>query len=116
MNRLTHSAVLAILFSCLCDTSALRAQSDPVLTARTKTGETSFHVGERIPLELSFASSSVNRYEINLARHDRSGRLQSERFEVSPQAGCADPLAKYLRTGAWAVGSATPQCSQVHQS
>ncbi len=58
-----------------------------------------FHIGERIPLELSFSSTSVNRYEINLARYDRSGRMQSEQFDVSPRQGWADPLDAYFANG-----------------
>ncbi|MGI4829352.1 MAG: hypothetical protein ACRYFU_14340 [Janthinobacterium lividum] len=58
-----------------------------------------FRIGERIPLELSFTSSSVNRYEINLASYDRSGRLHSEQFNVNPTTGWKDPLAAYFANG-----------------
>lgn len=75
-------AVMAL--SGLSHVGLLLAQSAPLLIVQTATGSTSFHLGERISLNLSFSSSSVNQFEINLARYDRSGRMHSEQFGVSP--------------------------------
>ena len=94
---------MAVVLGCFCSTRTLRAKSDAALTLRTKTGESSFHVGERIALELSFTSSSAKRYEINLAHYDRSGRMHFEQFDVTPKTGWADPLTDYFANG-WAGG------------
>ncbi len=99
MNRATYCAITALVLGCLCSTRNLRAQSDAALALRTATGESSFHVGERIPLELSFTSSSVNRYEISLARYDRSGRMHYEQFKIRPTTGWTDSLAAYFANG-----------------
>jgi hypothetical protein len=34
-----------------------------------------FHIGERIPLTLEFWSDSLNKFELQAATYDRSGRL-----------------------------------------
>ena len=99
MNRTACCALVVTICGYLCSATKLSSQADPALALRTKTGESSFHVGERIPLELSFSSSSVKRYEISLARYDRSGRMRSEQFEVSPRTGWADPLKVYFANG-----------------
>ena len=51
-----------------------------------------FHIGETIPLQLSFSSTVKDRYQINMAQYDRSGRMNYERFVVSPAQGAVDPL------------------------
>src|SRR5580765_767308 len=56
-------------------------------------GAREFRIGERIPIELSFTSAVPNRYELDTATYDRSGRLESERFTVAPADGAVDPLA-----------------------
>jgi hypothetical protein len=52
-----------------------------------------FHIGEKIPIELSYSSAVKNRYQINMAQYDRSGRMDYERFHVTPETGAVDPLA-----------------------
>ncbi len=99
MNRAIHFVCFTILCGCFCGLESLCAQSDPVLVVGTETGKSVFRIGERIPLELSFTSSSVNRYEVNLASYDRSGRLHSEQFDVNPTTGWKDPLAAYFANG-----------------
>src|SRR5260370_23898287 len=67
-----------------------------VLDVRTASGQSTFRIGERIPLELSFSASEDKRYEITLASYDRSGRMSYEDFGVSPETGWVDPLADYF--------------------
>jgi hypothetical protein len=52
-----------------------------------------FHIGETIPIQLSFSAAVENRYQVNEARYDRSGRMEYERFSVSHVNGAVDPLA-----------------------
>lgn len=63
-----------------------------VLQASLASDQTQFHIGERIPLRLAFSSGVPNRYEINMAKYDRSGRMNYEQFELSPASGAVDPL------------------------
>jgi hypothetical protein len=72
--------------------------SDIELHVAVKGGKTSFYLGEVIPLELSFTSKSAKRYQLNLARYDRSGRLSYESFRVTPDTGWDDPLRSYFNS------------------
>jgi hypothetical protein len=63
-----------------------------VLEASIGTGQREFHIGEIIPLQLSFSSSVKDRYQINMAQYDRSGRMNYEHFIISPAEGAVDPL------------------------
>ena len=58
-----------------------------------------FHVGEIIRIKLSFSSRTRERYQVDQAQYDRSGRMNSERFDVSPMDGVVDPLAEYFADG-----------------
>jgi hypothetical protein len=60
--------------------------------------------GELIPLELSFTSTLSDRYQVNMASYDRSGRMNYEKFLVEPTEGTSDPLLVYYRSGAGALG------------
>src|ERR1700681_2445053 len=42
--------------------------------------ELRFEMGERIPINLEFSSSSPEKYKLNGATYDRSGRLPTEEF------------------------------------
>lgn len=63
-----------------------------VLQASLASDQIQFHIGERIPLRLAFSSAVANRYEINMAKYDRSGRMNYEQFDLSPATGAVDPL------------------------
>src|ERR1700677_4079269 len=76
----------------------------PVLAVRTVGGQTTFRIGERIPLELSFAATETKRYEMTNAGYDRSGRMGYESFSVNPSSGWADPLEKYFANGEFMGG------------
>lgn len=54
-------------------------------------GQKVFHIGEIIPLKLSFSSRLKRRYQIDEARYDRSGRMDFEHFTVVPADGAEDP-------------------------
>jgi hypothetical protein len=47
---------------------------------RTTDGQTRFHPGETIPLTLEFSSDVSDKYLLDAAGYDRSGRLWSEEF------------------------------------
>jgi|HubBroStandDraft_6_1064221.scaffolds.fasta_scaffold41430_3 hypothetical protein len=57
---------------------------------------TEFHIGETVPLLLAFSAAIKNRYQINMAQYDRSGRMNYEQFNLSPSGGAVDPLAGHL--------------------
>jgi hypothetical protein len=61
------------------------------------TQQTTFHIGETIPLTLSFTGPDNKEFHINTARYDRSGRTGSETFSLEPSSGWADPLADRFR-------------------
>lgn len=58
--------------------------------------QTEFHIGETVPLHLAFSSAVQNHYQISTAQYDRSGRMGSEQFNLSPADGAVDPLAAHL--------------------
>ena len=74
---------------------AIDAQSVK-LTVRTAGDQTTFHIGEVIPLELSFTSDTPDSYQVNTVTSDRSGRLGLELCKVEPDTGWDDPLAVYF--------------------
>jgi hypothetical protein len=55
-----------------------------------------FHIGEIIPITLAFSSRLKNRYQLDEANYDRSGRMNYEQFNVTPADGANDPLADYF--------------------
>src|SRR5882757_3695051 len=71
----------------------------PQLQVTTSGAQTTFHIGERIPLQLAFTGPGNKRFEITNAAYDRSGRMSYEGFEVSPDHGWVDPLKTYFRRG-----------------
>jgi hypothetical protein len=71
-------------------------QTELHLDLRTADGQTTFHIGERIPLELSFTGPDNHKFRATNASYDRSGRMNYEKFSVSPSTGWADPLERYL--------------------
>ena len=61
-----------------------------------------FHVGEVVPIELSFAASLPDTFDLSTRNYDRSGRLNIEQFHVTPSG--RDPLADYYAQGGFMVG------------
>ena len=76
---------------------ARAANSLPELKVRTADGGSTYRIGERIRLKLSFTSTEAKRYEINEAGYDRSGRMGYEWFQVLPAKGWSDPLQDYFQ-------------------
>jgi hypothetical protein len=64
----------------------------------TAGGQRTFRLGERIPLTLSFSSDTPEKYKLNGATYDRSGRLPTEEF-VLDRDDVADPSEEYFGTG-----------------
>lgn len=62
----------------------------PQVELRVSTSTATFYLGEVIPLDLAFSSTTPKRYQINLARYDRSGRMDYEQFNVEPKDGTRD--------------------------
>ena len=69
--------------------------TDPnvVLHVSLASEQNQFRIGEKIPLELSYSATLKDRYQINMAQYDRSGRMEYEHFRVTPEDGAVDPLA-----------------------
>jgi HEAT repeat protein len=101
--RLT-SAVQALTLATLVLTSSLSAQEEShvSLTIGFAEGTSKFHVGEVIPVELSFKASTSDTYDMEMRNYDRSGRLNMEQFHVTPPG--RDPLERYYATGAFIGG------------
>ena len=73
-----------------------------------KNGKSQFYLGEVIPLELTFTSKMPKRYQINMARYDRSGRMSYEQFSVNPDGSWGDPLRSYFNSSmGWMGGGLT---------
>jgi hypothetical protein len=70
-----------------------------VLSVSIESGQTEFHIGEAIPLRLVFSSFVKDRYQINMAQYDRSGRMDYEHFNLSPAESIVDPLEGHLGGG-----------------
>ena len=63
-------------------------------------GQTEFHIGELITLELSYSlrPGASGKYQITNASYDRSGRLGIENYKVEPHARWDDPLKSYFES------------------
>jgi hypothetical protein len=74
------------------------ASIDPnvLLLVSVASDRTEFHIGETIPLSLAFSSAVKDRYQINMAQYDRSGRMNYEQFNLSPSESIIDPLEGHL--------------------
>lgn len=102
--RFVGVAFLILLTGKVVTAGGHRANSaaDPELRLSTKSK--TFHLGELIPLQLSFTSSRPKRYSINTASYDRSGRMNYEKFVVLPAEGTHDPLEVYFNSATAFVG------------
>ncbi|HLM56941.1 MAG TPA: hypothetical protein VK422_12555, partial [Pyrinomonadaceae bacterium] len=78
------------------------ARSNPPgvgFAVRLKGGQTRFHPGEVIALELAFSSDAPGAYQLDNASYDRGGRLEIDDFHLDPEDGTADPLEDYFGSG-----------------
>ena len=78
--------------------AAVKQEADPQLHLSVSKKE--FRGGEVIPLDLSFTSSTPERYQVSLASYDRSGRMSHDQFLVEPREGTSDPVELYFNS-AW---------------
>lgn len=73
-----------------------QGERDVRLEIQSPAGQTTFQVGEVIPLELVFTSAVPTVYSLSLPIWDRSGRVDVDHFEVEPKTGWSDPLAAHF--------------------
>ncbi len=76
--------------------AAAKNPPDVSFVVRTKGGQARFRQGELIRLELAFASSTADKYRLDSATYDRSGRLEIDEFHIDPRGGASDPLYDYF--------------------
>lgn len=55
-----------------------------------------FRIGETIPIKLAFSSREKERYQLDEAHGDRSGRMNFEQFIVTPADGAVDPVPELV--------------------
>jgi hypothetical protein len=73
-------------------------QNQAALSFETASGQSTFHIGERIPLKLTFSSPNDTDYLIAPLIRGRGGEFDCNRFEVvSPATGWSDPLEMYFK-------------------
>lgn len=96
MRLLTLLLLLGLAIARVCAQS--ESPVDPKIVFKVSLAgiQREFQIGETIPLQLSFSSTVKDRYQINMAQYDRSGRMHYERFVVSPAQGAVDPLPARL--------------------
>ena len=90
-----HSLCATLILAAL----PLSAQSDQAaLSFQTTNGQSTFHIGERIQLKLTFSSPNDTEYLIAPLVRGRGNEFDCNRFEVvSPAAGWSDPLEMYFK-------------------
>jgi len=93
-----RSLALSLLFGLAaysCAQSALPVDRNVILQVSIMNNQSEFRIGEAISLQLAFSSAAKDRYQINRAQYDRSGRMNYEHFDLSPAEGVVDPLGNY---------------------
>ena len=88
-------AVLPALVVLMLAARLCAQELQPTLEVHTATGQTTFHIGERIALKLTFTSPNDTQYKMYQDGFERVAPTSSESFDVSPAAGWVDPLATY---------------------
>src|ERR1700726_682575 len=97
-----RSVALSVLFGLVgysCAQSPAAVDRNVLLQVSIASDQTEFHTGETIPVQLAFSSTVKDRYQINMAQYDRSGRMNYEHFNLSPAEGSVDPLEGHLGGG-----------------
>ena len=92
MRPLTLLLFMGLAVARVCAQSTPAADPKIVLKVSLACNQREFHIGETIPLQLSFSSTVKERYQINVAQYDPSGRMDYEDFVVSPAQGAVDPM------------------------
>src|SRR5260370_41426158 len=93
---------LALTVLILVAPLSAQQESGVSLAIRFPNDTSRFHVGEVIPIELSFKASIQDMYDIEMRNYDRSGRLDIEQFHVTPPGH--DPLQRYYSIGGFMGG------------
>ena len=75
-------------------------QPGPVLKLTTASGQTTFHIGERIPIVFSF--TGPDSFTVSMLPINRMSGVPTDDISASPADNTADPLAQYL---AYTVGA-----------
>src|SRR5580692_1722768 len=90
-----HSLCAAVMLAAL----PLSAQQDQAaMSLQAANGQSTFHIGERIPIKLTFVSSNDTDYLIAPLVRGRGDEFDCNRFEVvSPAAGWSDPSEMYFK-------------------
>ena len=104
-----RTAFTTLVVSCAFLTFALsaRAAEQATLRVTTEGQRSTYQIGERIPIDLSFTGPGNKQFEITMSSYDRSGRMAYEQFDVEPNSGWSDPLALYFGSrGGFAGGGA----------
>jgi hypothetical protein len=109
MNRLAAlicaSAVAAVTLPAPLNAQAPGAAVfEATLTVRLPAGRSDYKIGELIPLELVFSGRGEADLYFSTENYDRSGRMETEQYAVTPAAGADDPLADYFGAGVGRIG------------
>ena len=100
MSQIRIVLYLQLLFAVLLlPALALEAEQDQAaLAVEARNGQSTFHIGERVPLKLTFSSPNETEYLIAPLVRGRGGEFDCNRFEVvSPATGWSDPLEMYFK-------------------
>src|SRR6266496_1206108 len=95
MRLVTFLLLVGIAALHVCAQSTPQVDPNVVLKVSIASNQREFRIGETIPLQLSFSSTVKDRYQVNMAQYDRSGRMNYEHFSGSPAEGAVDPLPTY---------------------
>jgi hypothetical protein len=71
---------------------------------RVADGRRRFRPGEIIPIELEFDSDISNRFVVDGATYDHSGRLTIDEFRVEPNDRVIDPMLDYFASAGGTIG------------
>src|SRR5215471_17468444 len=101
LQHFCRSCAISLAFCLvLCSPKAVAQQfatpSDVQLKVHVKNDQGTFYIGQIIPIELIFTSSTPKAYQLDMANYDRSGRMSIEQFRVEPPTGWVDPIGSYL--------------------
>ena len=77
---------------------AVAAQNPADVLFVVSAAQGAFHQGEMIPITLAFSSSAPDKYTLDTANYDRSGRPLSEEYVLDARR-CARPARGLFRIG-----------------
>jgi hypothetical protein len=92
----TAFSILAVSYVFLTCGPPAWGGEQATLMVTTEGQRSTYQIGERIPIDLSFTGPGNKQFEITMSSYDRSGRMAYEQFDVEPNSGWSDPLTLYL--------------------